>query len=125
MTVTLPIASPQFLFEEICRAATEEAEYHRGEFGLFLVVSKGAVDRIETLLRGNTSRHDRFVRLDDATLAVVAVAEQAGLDAMERRLRRLLEEARCEVRVARAIFPHDADDPARLLDVARRRCHTS
>ena len=122
---TLPVASTAFLFEEACRSAKEDAEYDTGGFAVLLVGSPDGgvphLDKIEALLRAHTHHGDRFVRLDGATLAVVAITAQPGLDAMVSRLRGLLAKARLDARLATALAPMDGDTPESLLVAARRR----
>jgi signal transduction histidine kinase len=144
LTFTLPVASPRFLFEEACRCAQEEAEYEDGQFGVLLAApadslraqgetggSGGAsaethlagevMHRAETLLRSNTHHGDRFVWLDELRLAVVAVTDGAGLDAMAGRLRRVLDQAQLAVHLVSVLFPHDGDSPDQLLNVVQRQ----
>ena len=127
---TLPVASPRFLFEEICRTARDEAELEHGEFGLVLVgvssaPARGAAEtlmqRAGTLLRNNTHHGDRFVWLDALTLAIVAVTNQAGLTTMVSRLRGIVERAGFEVQLGGAVCPHDASGTEQLLVIARSR----
>lgn len=130
-TFSLPIASKQFLFEEACRRAQEDAEYEAGQFGLLLVIPIGDADpsleqermrRAEVVLRRHTHRGDQFVWLDDsAALAILAVTDQVGLQAMRERLRGLLSPAQVGVDLITALFPVDGDSPERLLEAAMRR----
>ena len=127
VTMTLPIASPAFLFVDACRLAREEAESD-GQYGLCLVIPQEGINtpmetlsQAETLLRKNTHRGDRFIRLDDRALAIVAVTDGMGLAVMMRRLRGVVDAARVPVRLSGALFPVDGDQPERLLDAARRQ----
>lgn len=125
---TLPIASAAFLFEDAFLSAKEDAEFEEGQVGLLAVSppaphreGRDALDRIETVLRRHTHRGDRFVRVDETTLAIFAVTTQAGLEAMVRRLQGVLSLARLEARLGSALYPYDGGEPAQLLQVARRR----
>lgn len=128
---SLPVASPQFLLEDACRLAQEEAEYDEGQFGLCLVVPEdrqadpehaaALMQRAEEVLRQHTHRGDRFVRLDEQTLAIVAVTEAVGLTMMLKRLRGLVEAERLAVRIASAAFPADGRQLPELLEAARHR----
>jgi len=128
VTFTLPIASPQFLLEDACRLAQEEAEYDDGQFGLCLVVPEaegeepvGLMQRAEVALRQHTHRGDRFVRLDEQTLAIVAVTDAAGLAMMVKRLHALLQSEAIAVRLATAMYPADGRQAQALIDAARRK----
>lgn len=131
VTFTLPVASPQFLLDDACRLAQEEAEYDEGQFGLYLVVPEdpqaepeqaaALVQRAETVLRQHTHRGDRFVRLDEQTVAIVAVTDAVGLTMMVKRLRGLLEAERLTVRLATAACPAEGRQAHDLLEAARRR----
>jgi hypothetical protein len=126
---TLPVASPNFLFQEACWLAQEQAQYERSQFTLFLVrpmaehagqaASTELMRRAESVLRHNTHRRDRFVWLDEMTLAIVAIADYAGRQAMEKRLQGLLNTAVPDVCLTSALFPLDGDTPERLLEAAR------
>ena len=127
---TLPIATPQMLFEEAFLSAKEDAEFEAGQFGVLLVCANGhapswiareQLDQVEAALRRQTHRGDRFVRLDEATLAILAVADQVGLEAMAHRLRGVLTRAQLAVLLGLAVFPYDGDHPDQLLRVARQR----
>ena len=130
MTFTLPIASATFLFEEACRVAREEAAHEHGQFGLLLIgpqdpaASTAVADlmhQAEAVLRRNTHRGDQFVWVDDATLVIMAVTDHVGLEAMARRLRGLMEQAKLDVQLSSAHAPTDGDRPAQLLEAARHR----
>lgn len=130
VTFSLPIASKQFLFEEACRRAQEDAEYEAGQFGLLLVTPPPATNaaeaaelmrRAEAVLRRHTHRGDQFVWLDDSALAILAVTDQAGLQAMTERLRGVLSATQLDVDLITALFPVDGESPARLLEAAMRR----
>ncbi|MBI3083301.1 MAG: HAMP domain-containing histidine kinase [Candidatus Omnitrophica bacterium] len=130
-TFSLPIASERFLFEEICHRAEEEAGYEEGQFGLLLAVpadagltlptAKEMIRQAELMLRRHTHRGDQFVWLDDLTFVIVAVTNQAGLEAMGLRLREVLRSNQLNVHLASAVFPLDGETPERLLEVARSR----
>ena len=127
VTITLPVASPAFLFIDACRLALEEAESD-GQYGLCLVIPQEGISsptetisQAETLLRKNTHRGDRFIRLDDQSLAIVAVADGMGLAMMIRRLRGVVAAAQLPVRLDGTVYPVDGDQPERILDAARRR----
>ena len=124
---TLPVASPRFLFEDACRSAQEDAEYEDGTFGLLLVApasSAGGMDgtplmrRAETALRANTHQGDRFVRLNERLLGIVAVTDRPGLDALTKRLHRVLAQSDVTVQLAGALYPDDGERPDRLLEAA-------
>lgn len=130
MTFTLPVASAQFLFEEACRVAREEAEEEGDQFGLLCLMPaahggaasvKEAMRRAEAILRSNTHRGDQFVRVDERTLVIVAVTDRAGLTAMAKRLRSTLTQAALEVVLTSAHCPTDGEQPAQLLEAARRQ----
>ncbi len=123
---TLPLASPAFLFAEACRDAREDAEYGRGRYGVVLATGAddpGSLAEAERALREHTHEGDRFVWLSPDLLAIVAVTDRLGLEAMTRRLRDVLGQAHLNVRLASAIFPEDGESPARLLEIARSRFH--
>ncbi len=89
---TLPVATPGFLFREACEQAQETAE--QGHFGVLLVDTSGpAGERVHQHLRANTHHGDAFVALEDGCLAIVAATDAAGFEAMQRRLRQVLEQA--------------------------------
>ena len=123
----LPVATSQFLFTEACRVAQEEAEHDRGAFGLLLATPASAraqeasklMRQAERPLRRNTHRGDQFVWLDDQTLAIAAVTDRAGLEAMVGRLRGLLQQVHLDVRLSSAVFPQDGTTPGQLLGVCR------
>ena len=131
ITFTLPIVSATFLFEEACRSAQEDAEYEGGRYGLVLVhpaaggparsEDTALMQRAEAVLRKNTHHNDRFVQVDDLTLALLAVSDRGGIEAMTRRLQGVLDRSQLGVRFASALFPDDADRPDRLLAIARGR----
>ncbi len=138
LTFTLPIASTQFLFEEACRNTKEDAEFEHGQFGLLLVmpgshpkanpspakdhgVLVDMMRRAEDLLRHETHRGDRFVWVDELTLAIIAITDETGLKAMMHRLRQTLDDARLQVDLAAALFPYHGDGPGQLLEAARNR----
>lgn len=79
------------------------------------------MSRTQDLLSRNTHRGDRLVRVDDGTLAIVAVTDRAGLEAMVARLRAVLGGAGLPVRVGCTLHPDDGDNVDRLLEVARER----
>ena len=126
---TVPVASREFLFEEVCRAAQEQAEYQDQQFGLLLIRPEpsfgssddGLMRRAEALLRRRTQRGDQFTWLDETTLGIVAVTNRSGVEAMSHRLRALLREAQLHVTLSAAMFPMDGHTPAQVLDAARRR----
>lgn len=129
VTFVLPVASTQFLFEEACRTAKADAEHEHGQFAALLIcpadpgtsadVAAELVRRAETVLRRNTHRGDQFLWLDDRALAIVAVADQAGLESMAARLRRVLADAQVAVQLLSVRFPADGDSPQRLFEAAR------
>lgn len=135
VSFTLPVASPSFLFQEACHSAQEQAQYERGQFTVFLVrpITEYAVQsdstelmrQAESVLRQNTHRGDRFIWLDEMTLAIVAVTDDAGRQAMEGRLQGLLKAAKLGVHLTSALSPLDGETPERLLEVARMVCTTS
>lgn len=127
VTMTLPAASPAFLFVDACRLALEEADSD-GQYGVCLAAPSEqathpaqALTETEALLRKNTHRGDRFIRVDERTLVIVAVTDDLGLTLMMRRLRGVLDAAKLPVRLTGAVHPADGDQPERLLDAARRR----
>jgi signal transduction histidine kinase len=122
-TFSLPIASGTFLFEEACRKAQEEAQHGDGRFGLVVATAQtqGMTQRVEAVLRRHTARRDQFLRADDLTVVIVAVANEEGLEAMVRRLRGVLSREQLEAQLATAAFPADGETPERLLERARSR----
>ena len=130
MTFTLPVATVTFLFEEACRGAQEDAEDEHEQFGILLIAPasplagrQGAqtLQQAEALLRRHTHRGDRFVRLDEESLAIIAVTDQVGLGAMMVRLDDVVDRAGLNVRMATAVFPQDGQTPNELLQAVRRR----
>ena len=131
VSIKLPVASPQFLLVDACRMAKEEAEVEGGTYGICLVAPAASafanrhtanmLGEAEQLLRKNTHRGDRFVEIDEKSFAIVAVCDDVGLLMMIRRLRGVLEKSRLPVKIGGALFPLDADQPERLLEVARNR----
>ena len=119
VTFTLPIASVQFLFDEACRGAQEEAQQDHTQFGVLLVTP--ATPQVEALLRRHTHRGDSFIRLGEALLAVVAVTDSVGIGAMMVRLDEVVDRAGLDVRMVTAVFPQDGQTPDELLGTARRR----
>jgi signal transduction histidine kinase len=113
VTFTLPIASVQFVFDEACRGAQEEAEQSHTQFGVLLVTP--ASPQVEALLRRHTHRGDSFIRLDETSLAIVAVTDSAGLGAMMVRLDEVLDRAGLDVRMVTAVSPQDGDTSEALL----------
>ncbi len=131
VTFTLPPASPQFVFEDACRCAQEDAECEHGRFGLLLVapmsppVGPETLSRAEAVLRQNAHRGDRFVWLEAQALVIVAVTDAPGLEAMARRLRGVMDQAGLTaVGLSWALFPSDGDRPGALLSSARQRFTT-
>lgn len=128
-TFSLPIASHAFLLEEACREAQEEARHLEGQFGLLVAspaCATGAeahelMRRVEATLRRHTARRDQFIWLDEVTLVILAVTNQAGVEAMSQRLRGVLRRDHPEAHLATAVFPLDGETPGRLLEVARSR----
>ncbi len=125
---TLPVASVRFLFEEACRAVHDDSEFQRGLYALLVAAparpgpdAVALMRRAEALLKRNVHHGDRFVRLDDARLVITAVTDEPGLEAMLTRLRGALAREVPEVGVAGALYPHEGDQPDRLLDAACRR----
>ena len=127
---TLPVASPMLLFEEACRTAQEHAQREEGQYGLVLVTMPSTatpteaisdMQAAEALLSRHTHRGDQFVWVDDHTLVIIAVTDRAGVEAMCRRLRQVLQEARARVTLTVASYPLDGEEPAMLLDAAKRR----
>lgn len=119
VTFTLPVATVTFLFEEACRGAQEDADDEHSQFGMLLVTP--ASPQVEALLRRHTHRGDRFVRLDESSLAIVAVTDPLGLGAMMVRLDDVVDRAGLDVRMVTAVFPQDGHTPEELLRTARRR----
>ncbi|MBI4004061.1 MAG: hypothetical protein HY353_03485 [Candidatus Omnitrophica bacterium] len=119
VTVTLPVATVKFVFDEACREAQEDANDEHAQFGILLVTP--ASPQVEALLRRHTHRGDRFIRLDETTLAIVAVTDPLGLGAMMVRLDDVVDRAGFSVRMVTAAFPQDGQAPDELLQVARRR----
>ena len=76
---------------------------------------------MEALLRRRTHRGDRFIRLDEESLALVAVTDPLGLGAMMVRLDEVVDRAGFNVRMVTASFPQDGQTPDELLQMARRR----
>ena len=111
--------------------AQEEAGDGDRQFGLLVATPAPAgiatsapselMRRAEALFRRYTHRGDRFVWVDDLTLVIVAVTNQAGMDAMSGRLRDLLLKEQLYVHLASAVFPLDGKTPERLLEAARSR----
>ena len=132
VTLTLPVVTEVFLLEEACRCASEEAQDERGTFALLLFalpdaafapsVATQMLKRTEAVLRRHTHHGDRFVRLQgDAQLAIVAVTDEAGAQAMAQRLRGVLERAGVELGIASALCPIDGESAQALLEAAQRR----
>lgn len=131
MTFTLPLATPRFLFEEACRTAQEDAEFDEAQFGLLLFTAQpsaaedqGAAERLrqaELVLRVNTHQGDQFVWLQPTLLAVIAVADGAGMEAMSKRLQGVLDRHGVSLRSAAALAPADGREPGGLLAAACRR----
>lgn len=119
VTFTLPIASAQFLFDEACRSAQEEAQQSHTQFGVLLVTP--ATPQVEALLRRHTHRGDSFIRLGEALLAVVAVTDSVGLGAMMVRLDEVVDRAGLDVRMVTAVFPQDGQTSEALLRTLQRR----
>ncbi len=130
-TFSLPVASASFQFEEACRRAQEDAEYEHGQFGILLAspapagLATMSADELmrhaETVLRRQTHHGDQFVWLDELAFVIVAVADQAGMDAMGGRLQAILREAQLYVHLASAVYPIDGKTPQQLLQGARRQ----
>lgn len=128
VTFTLPIASPQFLLQEACATGADIAMRENGQYALILVMPEAAhpaaaslIDEAAAVLRRNTHRNDLFVRREDDTLAIVAVTDQPGLDAMLQRLDRVVAGAGLAVRMGVALAPSSSGINAdQLLDAARR-----
>jgi signal transduction histidine kinase len=123
VTFTLPIATVQFVFEEACRSAQEDADDEHSQFGVLLVTlapplegqpPSPSLQQVEALLRRHTHRGDRFVRLDEGSLAIVAVADPVGLGAMMVRLDEVVDRAGLNVRMVTAVFPQDGQTPDEL-----------
>jgi len=129
VTFSLPIASHAFLFEEAFWKAQEEAEDEDGQFAVLVAApaqpeaaSAGELmRRAEEILRRHVHRGDQLLQVDDRTIAVVAVTNAIGSEAMVRRLRDVFEQAKLAVRLGLAMFPDDGERPDRLLKIARRR----
>lgn len=119
VTFTLPVATVKFVFEEACREAQEDADDEHSQFGILLITP--ASPQVEALLRRHTHRGDRFIRLDETSLAIVAVTDPLGLGAMMVRLDEVVDRAGFSVRMVTAAFPQDGHTPDELLQVARRR----
>jgi signal transduction histidine kinase len=119
VTFTLPVATVKFLFDEACREAQEDAGDEHSQFGILLVTP--ASPQVEALLRRHTHRGDRFIRLDETSLAIVAVTDPLGMGAMMVRLDEVVDRAGFDVRMVTAAFPQDGHTPDELLQVARRR----
>lgn len=130
---TLPVVTEAFLLEEACRSAKEDSEYEQGAYALLLIspgpssaADASVLQRLEVLLQRNTHRGDRFTRLSGAReLAIVAVTDPAGLDAMQKRLRAVVEQSGLAVEMAAALWPFDGDSAEALLAAARRRLHAA
>ncbi len=127
VTFTLPVASPQFLLQEACATAADIAMRENGQYVLILVMPEAAhpaaaspMDEVAAVLRRNTHRNDLFVRREDGTLAIVAVTDQPGLDAMLQRLDRVMAGAGLAVRMGTALASSAGIDADQLLDAARR-----
>jgi signal transduction histidine kinase len=127
VTFTLPIASEQFVLEDGCRIAAEEAEQERGSFALLLITPAAPQAASETLveaeqlLRRSTHRGDQFVRMGERALVILAVTDETGLHAMLKRLHEVLAHTTPAVRVSSALFPVDGTSASQLLAIARSR----
>jgi signal transduction histidine kinase len=131
VTLTLPVASEAFLLEEACRLAQEEAEAEEGSFALLLAAPAAAPAgagepaearrRLDSVLQCHTHRGDRFVPLAGVGLAIVAVTDERGLQAMAGRLRSVLARAGLEVLLGAALAPVDGCSGQELLEIARQR----
>lgn len=123
---TLPVATPQFLLEEACTVSAETAALEAGQYALVLVVPGASpsaaelMDRAADVLRRNTHRNDLFIRMDDGTLAIVAVTDQPGLEAMLQRVQRVAADANLGVRFGAAQAPHQGTSAGQLLAAVRR-----
>lgn len=123
LVVELPLAVPAFLFDEAVRTAQEAAEREASAVGVLLVqADQGLVDQAEPLLRQNTARRDQFIRLDARRLAIVAVAQREGLDAMRHRIGTLLDRAGLEPALGLGTFPADGERAEQVLAAAAARC---
>jgi len=122
VTFTLPVASPHFLFQEACETARETASFEGGQFALLVVHPEGdgLMDDAATALRKNTHRNDTFVRLDERTLAILAVTDRPGLSAMIQRLQGVLADTTLRVRIGTALSPYEGTSPEQLLARARQ-----
>lgn len=122
IVLQLPLATPAFLLTDAVRAAQGDADAGHGAAGLVLAVgAPGALDRAEKILRRNTARRDRFVRLDGGRLVIVANTDEAGLAVMRRRLSDLLLHDGLEVALGTASAATDGTEPERLLATAEGR----
>ena len=130
VTFTLPISTVKFLFEEACREAQEDAKDEHDQFGVLLITAavrpegrqaSQTMQQVEALLRRHTHRGDQFVRLDEESIAIVAVTDAVGLGAMMVRLDEILDRAELNVRMVTAVFPQDGGTPDELLQAVRRR----
>ena len=126
VTFTLPVASPYFLFQEACETAGETASFEGGQFALLMVHPEGdgpaqpLMDDAAAVLRKNTHRNDTFVRLDERTLAILAVTDRPGLSAMVQRLQKILADAALHLRIGTALSPYEGTSPEQLLAHARQ-----
>ena len=124
ISFTVPIATELFVLEDACRQAQEDAEYEHGSFAVLLFApadsEAATLASAEALLQRNTHHGDRFLQLDGGRqLAIVAVTNQSGLEAMERRLAGVLAQAGLALNEASALCPRDGNSAQALLAAAR------
>lgn len=126
LTFTLPVASPYFLFEEACEMAREMARFEAGQFALLVVrpeadsPARPLMDDVAATLRKHTHRNDAFVRLDERTLAILAVTDHPGLSAMIQRLQKVLTDASARVHIGAALYPFAGTTHGQLFAHARQ-----
>jgi len=127
LTFTLPVASPYFLFEEAFETAREMARFEAGQFALLVVRPEAdsparplIMDDVAATLRKHTHHNDAFVRLDERTLAILAVTDHPGLSAMIQRLQKVLANASARVHIGAALYPFAGTAHGQLLAYARQ-----
>jgi light-regulated signal transduction histidine kinase (bacteriophytochrome) len=125
---TLPVATARFLLEEACRSAEEAAEAEQAQYALIVVAPAGTctqpsatLQEAARVLRHDTHQGDSFVQVDERTLAIVAVTDRPGVQAMVRRLQQVIARTALDVQMVFALAPHEGKNAEQLLAAARRR----
>ncbi len=143
-TVTLPAYEPSRECERLFNALKDSLSLGRSEVSVLLIDcsafrqsprsrGEGGADELvlecEKLVRENVSRADHVLVVEPLRLAVLAVADLSGAEAMRRRLLGVLGRwaetalgpASARVRMAIATFPHEGDTADQLLTAARAK----